>query len=128
MDENLILDRLERITQQLQQMEARFDDKLQQMEARLEARFDGKLQQMEARFDGKLQQMEDRLTTRLDAGLAEVRSEVAALSARVDIIKETVDSIDAGLADVKKLLAYHEAKWIEHDKEIWYLKQKSLLK
>lgn len=69
------------------------------------------------RMDGRLQRVEDRLQ--------HVEDGMAALTARVDIIKETVDSMADSLTDVKTLLQYHEDKWLDHDKEIWRLKRKA---
>lgn len=89
---------------------------------------DGKFQEFEARMDGKFEKLEDRLTARLDtleAGLNDLRGEMAALRSRVGLIKEAVDSLEESMTDVKRVLTYPQDKWVEHDREIWSLKRKA---
>ena len=86
---------------------------------------DSRLQQLEDRIDGKLQQLEERLTTKLEDGLNDVRGDLAAVTARVDLIKEAVDSLEEGMTDIKQALVYLQDKWVEHDKEIWRIKRKA---
>ena len=108
------------VTEELQAFEERMLGKIQESEERML----GKIQESENRMDDKLQKLEIRLTARLEVletAVSDLRSDIAALSARVDLIKEAVDSLDERMA---KGLAYLGEKWLEHDKEIWQLKRK----
>jgi chromosome segregation ATPase len=83
-----------------------------------------RMEQRMDQMDFKFQQLEDRLSARIEGGLSEVRAEIAALSARTDIIKEAVDSLGERMGGIEQLLAYHQDKWLEHDKAIWEIKRK----
>jgi chromosome segregation ATPase len=114
-NEDRILERLDKLTLVVE----RLADGMERLEQRMD-RMEQRMDQM----DFKFQQLEDRLSARIEGGLSEVRAEIAALSARTDIIKEAVDSLGERMGGIEQLLAYHQDKWLEHDKAIWEIKRK----
>lgn len=64
----------------------------------------------------------DRLTRAvegLDARLAKVEDRLTRLTGPSE------ETLEERLSNIEQMLAYHQDKWLDHDKEIWRLKRKA---